>query len=63
LTIAAGADFPGMVLELAAGRRVAAAIGFFRDNLWMTNYETAVFVEDDRVRLKRFAADPITETV
>ena len=63
LTIEAGADFAGMMLQMAAGRRVAPAIGRFRDNLWMTNYEASVFVEHDRVELKPFAADPVTEAV
>jgi carbamoyl-phosphate synthase large subunit len=44
LTIAAGADFPKMLVALARGRRVARAIGRFEDNLWMTSYESAVFV-------------------
>jgi carbamoyl-phosphate synthase large subunit len=50
LTIAAGADFPRMLVELAAGRRVAPAIGQFIDDLWMTSYESSVFV--DAARLK-----------
>jgi carbamoyl-phosphate synthase large subunit len=44
LTIAAGADFPRLLVHLAAGRRVDPAIGRFQDNLWMTSYETSVFV-------------------
>lgn len=45
LTIAAGADFPRMLVDLAVGRHVSAAIGHFRDNLWMTNYESSVFLD------------------
>jgi carbamoyl-phosphate synthase large subunit len=44
LTIAAGADFPAQLVALARGRKVAPAIGRFEDNLWMTSYESAVFV-------------------
>lgn len=51
LTIEAGADFPAMLLSLHAGRRVAPAIGRFRDQVWMTNYEASVFLDDSRVRL------------
>jgi len=51
LTIEAGADFPRMLVDLAAGRAVAPAIGAFRENLWMTNYETAVFLDGSRVAL------------
>ncbi len=49
LTIAAGADFPRMLVELALGRGVPAAIGGFTDNLWMTAYETAFFLDAARV--------------
>src|SRR5262249_52899198 len=52
LTIEAGADFPMMMLQIAAGCRVAPAIGRFRDNLWMTNYEASVFLEADNMRLE-----------
>jgi carbamoyl-phosphate synthase large subunit len=52
LTIEAGADFPGMLLALHAGRHVAPSIGRFRDQLWMTNYEASVFLDDSRVRLE-----------
>jgi carbamoyl-phosphate synthase large subunit len=47
LTIAAGADFPAMLLELTRGRQVAPAIGAFRHNLWMSNYEQPLFLESD----------------
>src|SRR4029077_14834598 len=45
LTIAAGADFPRYLIELALGRRVLPRIGQFHDGLWMTNYEASVFVD------------------
>jgi carbamoyl-phosphate synthase large subunit len=54
LTIAAGADFPRMLVDLAAGRPVAPAIGQFRDRLWMTNYEASVFLEEGRVDLPAY---------
>jgi carbamoyl-phosphate synthase large subunit len=44
LTIAAGADFPLWLVLLARGRRVDARIGKFQDDLWMTSYETSLFV-------------------
>ncbi len=51
LTIEAGADFPSMLLDLAAGRRVAPVVGRFRDRLWMTNYEASVFLDQSAIHL------------
>jgi carbamoyl-phosphate synthase large subunit len=51
LTIESGADFPRMLVELAAGRRVAPSIGRFRDQLWMTSYEASVFLHDTNITL------------
>jgi carbamoyl-phosphate synthase large subunit len=62
LTIEAGADFPRMLAELALGRRVAPAIGRFRENVWMTSYETAVFLDETQINLEPHAAlAPIEE--
>jgi carbamoyl-phosphate synthase large subunit len=44
LTIAAGADFPRMLVDLARGVRVPPAVGRFEANLWMASYEASVFV-------------------
>jgi carbamoyl-phosphate synthase large subunit len=49
LSIAAGADFPRMLVQLARGRRVDPAIGRFQDGLWMTSYETSVFVAESSI--------------
>jgi carbamoyl-phosphate synthase large subunit len=43
LTIAAGADFPRMLVELARGHEVPMPA--FRAGLWMTNYEQAIFLD------------------
>ena len=48
LTIEAGADFPRMLVQLALGRPVIPCIGQFTDGLWMTSYETSMFVAADR---------------
>src|SRR5262245_27221345 len=56
LTIEAGADFPRMLVQLAAGRSVAPALGVFRNNLWMTSYETSVFIDDARIALDSYRA-------
>jgi carbamoyl-phosphate synthase large subunit len=48
LTIEAGADFPRMLVQLALGRPVPACIGQFTDGLWMTSYETSMFVTAER---------------
>jgi carbamoyl-phosphate synthase large subunit len=58
LTIAAGADFPGMLLRLHAGDAVPPAIGAFRDQFWMTNYEESVFLPADAVRLEPLRQEP-----
>ena len=49
LTIAAGADFPRMLIELTLGRPVEPAIGDFTNDLWMTSYESSFFVDAARV--------------
>lgn len=49
LTIEAGADFARMLVDLTAGRRVPPSIGQFRDQLWMSNYEASVFLDDSQV--------------
>ena len=53
LTIAAGADFPRYLLQLAAGQEVAPSIGEFRDNLWMTSHETSTFVRPEDIEGRR----------
>ena len=58
LTIAAGADFPGMLLDLAAGRSVRPAIGAFQSDFWMTSYEASFFLDDDRVAALRSCDGP-----
>ena len=54
LTIQAGADFPKMLLRLALGRRVEPAIGAFRDDLWMTSFESSFFLEAPNLRMSAF---------
>jgi len=49
LTIQAGADFPQMLIRLAIGRTVAPQIGEFRDQLWMTSFETSFFLDEPSV--------------
>ncbi len=56
LTIEAGADFPLMLLQLAAGRQVKPSIGRFRHDLWMTSYEASVFLSDADIRLEPLGA-------
>jgi carbamoyl-phosphate synthase large subunit len=53
LTIAAGADFPRLLVELTAGRRVAPAVGEFQGDLWMTNYESSIFLDGSTLRRAR----------
>ncbi|MCC7010613.1 MAG: ATP-grasp domain-containing protein [Acidobacteria bacterium] len=60
LTIEAGADFPRTLVELVRGRHVRPAIGRYRADLWMTNYESSVFVAADRIAFSS-GARPIAE--
>jgi carbamoyl-phosphate synthase large subunit len=45
LTIQAGADFPRMLLRLVVGGRVEPCIGNFREDLWMTSFESSFFLD------------------
>lgn len=63
LTIAAGADFPRMLVDLAWGHRVRPAIGRFRDGLWMTSFESAVFVDEACIALPDHAPAASVEAV
>ncbi len=47
LTIAAGADFPGWLVEMRLGRKVQPALGKFTDGLVMSCFETAIFLAPD----------------
>lgn len=47
LTIAAGADFPALLIEMCSGNPVQPLIGKFADGLIMTCYESALFLPDD----------------
>ena len=58
LTIAAGADFPRLLVQLARGRRVAPKIGWFQEGLWMTSYETSVFIAEQAIGFS--ASRPLT---
>lgn len=51
LTIAAGADFPLMLLEAARGRRVRPVIGRYVPDLWLTNFESSLFLTSDHLRV------------
>jgi carbamoyl-phosphate synthase large subunit len=54
LTIQSGADFPRMLIRLALGGRVEPSIGEFRDNLWMTSFESSFFLEADEIGIPSF---------
>jgi carbamoyl-phosphate synthase large subunit len=56
LTIAAGADFPNLLVQMALGRRLMPRIGEFRDDLWICKYETAVFVQGSARELPTLAS-------
>lgn len=50
LTIAAGADFPRYLVELALGRKVAPRVGHFTHDVWMTTYDQAFFMVGSHTR-------------
>jgi carbamoyl-phosphate synthase large subunit len=49
LTIAAGADFPRALVHLVRGRSLDLEYGQFQSGLWMTSYETSVFVAESSI--------------
>ena len=51
LTIQAGADFPRMLVRLAVGGRVDPAIGAYREDLWMTSFESSFFLEGSQISM------------
>jgi len=51
LTIQSGADFPRMLVRMAMGGRVEPAIGQFREELWMTSFESSFFLEAAEVAM------------
>lgn len=61
LTIEAGADFPAMLVALTEGRRVEPCVGQFRDGLWMTSYESSLFLDDPARTLLPADVAPIAE--
>jgi carbamoyl-phosphate synthase large subunit len=56
LTIAAGAHFPAMLVQMARGEAVEPALGAYQADLWMTKYDAALFVPDDALRLSALPA-------
>jgi carbamoyl-phosphate synthase large subunit len=63
LTIQSGADFPQMLVRLAAGHRVEPSVGQFRADLWMTSFESAFFLDPSAVRLNAFTPSTSLEDV
>jgi carbamoyl-phosphate synthase large subunit len=62
LTIEAGADFPRLLIGLALGRRLEPQIGKFRDQLWMTSFESSFFLDQSHLVRPDFAVrSSITE--
>src|SRR5690606_3736945 len=61
LTIAAGADFPAMLVQLARGRRLTPQIGRFQEGLWMSSYETSVFVAEQAIGFSSARREDIPE--
>lgn len=60
LTIAAGADFPSMLVAMARGERVDPCIGRFSDDLWISKYESAVFLPSSDLQLSPCRRVPVS---
>ena len=56
LTIAAGANFPSMLVRMARGESVEAALGAFRSELWMTKYDAGLFLPAESLQLRSLDA-------
>lgn len=62
LTIAAGANFPRLLLQLVLGTDLDEQAGRFTPNLWMTNYEqTIILEEEDADRLQPYTGRRLRE--
>src|SRR5439155_19577104 len=46
LTIAAGADFPALLVQLKAGVHIAPQLGLFQDGLAMMSFEESIFATE-----------------
>jgi carbamoyl-phosphate synthase large subunit len=51
LTIAAGADVPALLIQMAQGVRLEPTVGRFQDDLWIAKYEAAVFLPSSDLQL------------
>lgn len=60
LTIAAGADVPSMLVSMALGERVEPRIGAFCDDLWISKYESAVFLPSSNLQLPACPRVPVS---
>jgi carbamoyl-phosphate synthase large subunit len=52
LTIAAGADFPGWLVQLKSGIPVPSQIGKFKDGLAMMSFEESIFASEAELKLR-----------
>ena len=52
LTIAAGADFPALMVKMAAGVTVRPQIGKFQDGLAMMSFEESIFASEAELKLR-----------
>jgi carbamoyl-phosphate synthase large subunit len=53
LTIAAGADIPGWLVQIAGGVHVPTQIGQFRDGLAMMSFEESIFASEDELQMRK----------
>jgi carbamoyl-phosphate synthase large subunit len=53
LTIAAGADFPGWLVQLKAGVAVPSQLGKFQDGLAMMSFEESIFASESELKMRQ----------
>jgi carbamoyl-phosphate synthase large subunit len=63
LTIQAGADFPAMLVKMAMGRKVEPTIGAFKNDLWMTSFESSFFLDGETLGLSTLKGSSDVEEV
>ena len=54
LTIAAGADFPGWLVQLKGGLQLLPQLGKFRDGLAMMSFEESIFATETELKMRQF---------
>jgi carbamoyl-phosphate synthase large subunit len=52
LTVAAGADFPALMVKMVGGIKVRPQLGKFEDGLAMMSFEESIFAKESELKLR-----------